>query len=414
MWYHPHIHGSTSLQVASGMSGVIIIEDDPAVLADFPALREASKPAHEKVMVFNQLMYDRETGELPDFGTMSERVRKPPSGTTINGVIKPIIDINPGEVQRWRMLHSGYNTNLALYFDTHLEVKQIAVDGIMFKEARSIGSAHFAPGNRSDVLIKISDRFQGKPGTVIPIYSLDYLPECEYFPESKQCTQLGEVSERDIIAYVRVGSKSMKPAMTFPTRLPGPGIGHDDILPEQIVNLDSPRKTVFGIKLDVDPYQYVVNDKEFDADVISEKPLLGTREAWTFEAENFEHPFHIHINPFQVVEYGGVKLKTPIWKDVALVRQKAPYTSWKSDKVDIIQGGERAALSHGSALAYTYYRKYWGGFVLHCHILDHEDQGMMQRVNIVKNMEDSDLSQREKIRARALLGFDKKPGRIKR
>ncbi len=404
MWYHPHIHGSTALQVGSGMSGVIIIEDDPAVLASFPRLRDASHPDREKVMVFNQLMYDRETGELPDFNTMVSRVRKPPSRTTINGVVKPIIDMQPGEVQRWRMLHSGYSTNLALYFGDRLDVKQIAVDGIMFKEVRDIGSTHLSPGNRTDILIKISDESKGIPRELIPIYSLDYLPECEYFPESEQCTTMDAPSEDKIIAYVRVGRKPMIPAMTFPTRLPGPGIGHADILPEQLVNSpEDPRSTVF----DITAGEYRVNQKVFDADVINEKPLLGTREAWKFEATNFEHPFHIHINPFQVVQFGGVELNTPIWKDVALVRQPPPYSSW-GNTVEVMQGGETQNLVDGSALAYTYYQKFWGGFVLHCHILDHEDRGMMQRVNIVNDIEDSDLTPAQKRKARRQLGIKKK------
>ncbi len=411
MWYHPHIHGSTALQVASGMSGVIIIEDDPKVLASFPALRDASKPEHEKVMIFNQFMYDKETGELPDFNTMENRVRKPPSGTTINGVIKPVIVIQPGEVQRWRMLHSGYQANMGLYYSKDLEVKQIAVDGITFKEARTIHSSHMAPGNRNDIMIKLSDGFQGRAGDSIPIYSVNYLPECEYFPESTQCKEIKKEDKikKNIIAYVLVGEKQMKPAMVFPTRLPGPGIGHEDIRPEQLVNTpENPRKTVF----DIDSVGYVVNGKVFNGDVINEKPLLGTREAWRFDAKQFEHPFHIHINPFQVVEFGGVKLETPIWKDVALVREY-PYdiVGWKD--VAVTQSRVTDSLSNGSALAYTYYQKFWGGFVLHCHILNHEDQGMMQRVNIVTDIDDSDLTPEQKEKARKQLGIKKKKAKLR-
>src|SRR5579863_1513277 len=56
-WYHPHAHGSTAIQVGSGMAGAIIIEDDPSKIP--PSLREASSPEHEKIIEFESILYNQ-------------------------------------------------------------------------------------------------------------------------------------------------------------------------------------------------------------------------------------------------------------------------------------------------------------------------------------------------------------------
>lgn len=104
---------------------------------------------------------------------------------------------------------------------------------------------------------------------------------------------------------------------------------------------------------------------------------LGTAEEWKISSVNaLGHPFHIHVNPFQIqriiknatnvdvslpgatddAQYAGLK---GVWKDTLFV--KVGYTAYVR----------------------TRYQRYIGDFVLHCHILDHEDQGMMQNVRIV-------------------------------
>ncbi len=122
--------------------------------------------------------------------------------------------------------------------------------------------------------------------------------------------------------------------------------------------------------------------------------MLGGVDEWTLKSNFVSHPFHIHVNPFQIVkiiapdgktdvsapgavdnfekdsngntiidpEYPGLK---GVWKDTLLVKNIArgvpgPYT----------------------IVMRTRYQRYIGDFVLHCHILDHEDQGMMQNIRI--------------------------------
>jgi len=356
-WYHPHVHGSTALQVASGMSGAIIIEDPD--LSDYPALEAATAPEHERVLLINQINYNEETRELQSFAEAEKKTG--PKGTTFNGIAQPQMFIRPGEVQRWRFIQSGHDAAVAMYFPKNIEVWQISIDGIYLRKPRKIRSLHMAPGNRSDVLIRVPADIEPE---IYNVLSTAMQPACEYFPDAKACNNPPVPGTAETLMQVVVVGDPME--MEMPTELPELGPELDDITRDEIVNFDNPRRTKFNILTDSTPIQFVVNGKAFESGVISEEITLGTAEQWNVSSGLSWHPYHIHVNPFQVVEYAGRKLDVPIWKDVVLVEIK------KESGVSF------------DAVLWTRYTRYWGDFVLHCHILHHEDQGMMQRIRILQ------------------------------
>jgi FtsP/CotA-like multicopper oxidase with cupredoxin domain len=361
MWYHPHVHGSTALQVASGMSGAIIIEDefdDEDKNEDFAALATASESEHERTLIFNQIVYDTTIGELTDFDML--RAANTPKGTTINGISVPKMIIAPGEIQRWRMIHSGYSSTMALLFPKEAIVYQIAIDGIMFDKPVRIESLHLAPGNRSDILIQIPKEVEAFQLNVL---SANYKGKCEYFRTDPEClfSDFGLDSLAQLETMLTINVAGEKQTMNFPETLPGP-VGHETIDSTELINSGEYRLTDFFIDTEPDVSKYLINKKPFDSQIISETLVLGTAEQWKItSSNNFGHPYHIHINPFQVVSYGDSILDTPIWKDVIMVEG-----------------------SDTEAIIYARYVRYVGDFVIHCHILMHEDQGMMQRVRIVR------------------------------
>jgi FtsP/CotA-like multicopper oxidase with cupredoxin domain len=132
---------------------------------------------------------------------------------------------------------------------------------------------------------------------------------------------------------------------------------------------------------------------------------LGTAQAWELRSYGVSHPFHIHVNPFQIVailnpdgfdisqpgvadtkdgkdgkddkgipltaannEYAGLK---NVWKDTLFVKTNIPFGGLQPD-----------SKGYYRFIVRTRYERYIGEFVLHCHILDHEDSGMMQNVQI--------------------------------
>ena len=119
---------------------------------------------------------------------------------------------------------------------------------------------------------------------------------------------------------------------------------------------------------------FEVNGQPYDPDT-SRDLVLGQAEEWTLTSAFVNHPFHIHVNPFQIVS-----IKDPNGKEVSVTGEPddPQYAGtqglWK-DTLFVKQGY--------TILTRTRYQRYIGEYVLHCHILDHEDQGMMQNVRVL-------------------------------
>jgi len=167
-WYHAHAHGSTAIQVGSGMAGAFIIEDDPKTIPS--SLRAANKG--EKVFVLQTILYN-EAGRLDQITALFPDPDKPThqnccgiEGTwscskrriTINGQIVPVITMKRGEVQRWRLIDTAFREGIAFSVEGH-DLHEIALDGNYLGRVDTWKAGtpiDLQPGYRSDVLIKAS------------------------------------------------------------------------------------------------------------------------------------------------------------------------------------------------------------------------------------------------------------------
>ncbi len=352
-WYHPHRHGSTAIQVAGGLAGALIVED--AMDQKWRAIG-----IEEKILIINQPMYvvgDDKVGRLPDFDTFWEIIGNPPAGTTINGQIKPKITMKRGQVQRWRLINAAFSAKLGMQFDDRIkEVKQFAVDGLQFDGYRDVREIHMGPGNRSDILVKAPK----EAGTYqIRLVPYDQMKEYSFADGSSAPSLLSY----DSLATIEVVGGSA-PVSKFP-KLPSPRG-----LPVLDDRVEVPTHDVyFQVKGNGGQQEpsyknrdFTVgsgkdeNQLKFDPERIDQEAKLDTTEQWNLAAGG-DHPFHIHINPFLVTEVNGKKLDPPQWRDTAIVNKKG-------------------------LVMRTKYERYAGKTVLHCHILHHEDLGMMQNVSI--------------------------------
>jgi FtsP/CotA-like multicopper oxidase with cupredoxin domain len=121
---------------------------------------------------------------------------------------------------------------------------------------------------------------------------------------------------------------------------------------------------------------FQINGQPYDPNRIDRTVPLGGVDEWTLQTENaFGHPFHIHVNPFQIVKIVNKSTQQDVSEagDAAEPQYANLKGVWK-DTLFVRQGYE--------VTLRTRYRRYIGDFVLHCHILDHEDQGMMQNVRV--------------------------------
>lgn len=330
-WYHPHVHGATAIQVASGMAGALIIRGGIDHLPEIELMTE-------QIFILQQIPYDTD-GEVEDFdesfggGVWDDSHRQ----TTINGQIFPTIYLRPREIQRWRFIHAGVRETIDLTMAGHT-MNEIAVDGLVTGRIDAWESLELQPGYRSDVLIQAAQLPPGQRRAELILYDGET-------PAERSLLAVDE--DRQALAKVIIEGPPM--AMDMPRE--------EDLqrfVPfEPIVEVDGYQEAVFNIDSGV----YTVNGREFSPD--HRRVLrLGATEEWTLNSETANHPFHIHVNPFEYERIGPDGEPQRQWRDTLMVLTDTPV------KIR------------------TRYHKYIGTFVLHCHILDHEDLGMMELVEV--------------------------------
>jgi FtsP/CotA-like multicopper oxidase with cupredoxin domain len=371
-WYHAHGHGSTAIQVGSGMAGTIVIEDGDDIP---PALAAANE--REKVMLFGSILYDTEgeakdiTAFFPDPPTPADACEKGLSSctwqgshrrTTINGQIVPRIYMQPGEVQRWRMIDATFRETLEIQLDGH-SLHEIALDGLYLGDIDTWGpdqSIELQPGYRSDVLVQASM----EEGT--------YLLRDGPTPETAALRGVAE--DEEVLAEVVVQGDPID--MELPTDEemsaldPFPGVDlREEALDVQVATFK------IGQDAKNSPRNYFqINFEAFDPKRVR-RLALGATDEWVLSTVGdppsisgpippLPHVFHIHVNPFQVERTDPNGDPELVWKDTLLI----PPTTKPDDAVSV----------------WTKYTDFTGKFVIHCHILDHEDLGMMEVVKVVR------------------------------
>jgi FtsP/CotA-like multicopper oxidase with cupredoxin domain len=346
-WYHAHQHGATAMQLASGMAGALL------VLGDVDEVPEI-KAARQRLFLFQQIAYDKE-GKVESFDDLGDNWAANGKRTLINGQLKPLLRMRQGEVERWRFIDSGLFTDLPVVIASTgpgaFSMYRIALDGITRPRPEPVSEIDLAPGYRADVLVQ-APRVKGR--------FLLYKKKSLLF--SPKGTSSGPAADDpQVLAEIEVGDDACTEACRLPERLPAPVDMLPDIKKEELTRKD-PIRVAFRLK---DGF-FTINDSCFDADKVKPEfaKKLGDVEEW--EISNFTrspHPFHIHVNAFQMLDARGQPAE---WRDTILVPPAVNPTT------------------PGVVRFRTRYERFDGKFVLHCHILPHEDEGMMMAVTISK------------------------------
>lgn len=443
-WYHPHKHGSTAIQVSSGMGGALVIRGSrpptPDVNGDVDTLlRNPDGSAYpERVVVLQQIQYacynadgtiktDPKTGVYvcaPDdigeirnydvFGPGSW----PASGryTTINGEVLPdFTGAQAGRIERWRNIHAGVRDTIRLAF-RKMSADAPSLARFTTPAEQDAWIAKYCPGNPLTQVAIAADGLTRSRGiaqteTVLqPGYREDLLM---VFPEAGNYCVIDEdapanadvnspAPSRKLLGRVVVGTgpavadaKSyVQQALIASAQQFMPAsvkdkviadlkadIGLQSFVPHRTVadaEVTGKQDLVFKIDTSGPTVLFEINGEPYQPDRIDRVLVLGGVDEWTLTADTNPaagHPFHIHVNPFQVV-----RILDPAGNDVSVSGEPddPQYANLKGVWKDtlFVKPGYKVVVR-------TRYQRYIGEFVLHCHILDHEDQGMMQNVSIV-------------------------------
>ena len=354
-WYHPHRHGGVAQQVGGGMAGALIVR---GAIDEVPEVAAAT----EQVMVL-QALHLGDDFELLDPIPNATRAEAFFPRTqvfwTINGQFRPKITMRQGEVQRWRILNAAEGKLASLRLAGH-PLHHIAYDGYTLPQPRMTTDTFIVPGGRTEALVRA-----GRPGVYDLVLSpgSSQRPSLPGWPQAPSTTQRpgadGTVSAElvtRVVATVEVLAD--RDDMALPAQLPAFAPPLLPIAAERTVEYTVHRNDRGEFE------SFGIDHEAFSIDNQPYQMHLGTAEQWTVvnaADEGFVHVFHIHVNPFLVTHVNGERLVTPEWRDTYPL---GPHL--------------------GDSFTFTMNLEDFAGMtVQHCHVLAHEDLGMMEAVEIV-------------------------------
>lgn len=346
-WYHPHYHGLVAEQVFGGLAGLILVRGE---LDNLPEIQAAQ----ESLLVLQDVELTR-NGAIADPAPMYRMWGREGSLLTVNGQINPTMTVPEAGLARLRLLNASASRIYRLQLEDH-PFYLIATDGGAVAEPIELEELLLAPGERADVLIQ-GNR---EPGT----YRLLNLPYDRGFMSLAESMMGGSG-----MGMMR-GHEKLLQVNREPQTLATIQYGKRDreiSLPKQLIPVETlptaQQTRQFVLDHGMSPHSgsgFLINNKAFDHHRIDTQVQLGTTEDWEIiNNAGLDHPFHLHAYPFQVISRDG---------------QPAPYAAWK-DTV-LVKAYETARIR-------IPFRQFSGKTVYHCHILDHEDLGMMGIVETV-------------------------------
>lgn len=472
-WYHTHLHGSTALQVSSGMAGALIVRgqrpptvapDGQLIPGDMDTLLKptARQPFKERVLVMQQIQYACRDAQgqiktnpdgtyrcdAGDVGAI-EGINGGNTGydlfgpgswtgsgryTSINGHVLPTFSgVRAGQIERWRSIHGGVRDTINLEFrpmrasaagiptlrstehdafigqnctGAPLAQHLIAADGLTAAAAVKTTQTVFQPAYRWDALMVFPQAGRycvidadapapasvgGGLGGAAP--SRQLLGFVDVAPGREVKGDLSHYLAQELVAAahhnlpVAVRAKvvaDLQDGLKLNSFVPHPTVQDREVTGTQ--NL------VFNIipGSGTTPTVFQVDGKAFAPGRVDRVLKLHGVDEWTLTSDFVSHPFHIHVNPFQVV-----KILDPNGKDVSGSDAVDDYGGTVDPQYRGMKGRWKDTLwvKNGAAVpgtpggqyqvvVRTRYQRYIGDFVLHCHILDHEDQGMMQLIRV--------------------------------
>lgn len=380
-WYHPHLHGSSNVQVSSGMFGAIIIRDPADKFITSPDIRE--RVIHVHKLTLNK---DAKTDSFYD------SVNSDASAFLLNGAYQPTIVMRPGEVQNWHFINTAsfYPFNpvldghtLLLYakdgnvLDRKFKPINLATSTEHVTASGSVNNQKWPgnvlyPGNRNSVIVKASD----VPGTYY-LRSVKAISSdkdevvarivVEGFPVSTalpQATDLPRYADHIPITDAELASHGGKQRNLVLAILPSSSDRLASPIPageNWFIPLGDGADGMANIVFSSGDASATAKLSPFQSSLTATQTVpLNAVEEWTIQNVNgYPHPFHIHVNDSYVVKVNGEAV-TPYW----------------ADTIPVPPGG-------GSVTFRMRFTDFKGKYVWHCHALDHEDLGMMQLVEVV-------------------------------
>ena len=335
-WYHPHPHELTAEQVFRGMAGLLIVRSraDPV-----PATIE------EKLLVISDLRLAAD-GTIPANTAMDWQNGREGNYVLVNGQYQPVLAINPGQSQRWRILNATNARYLRLALTGHTMTLIGTDGGLLHSPVPGLDEILLAPAERVEVIVTAS--LSSHASTVL-----------QALPYNRGAVGMMRSSSTTIPLLTLANTSTAMAAVALPSAL------------NTIADLRVPTTTkrlVLSSGMGMGGMgggmmSFLIDGKSFDPARIDLTSRVNEVEQWTIEnRSSMDHPFHLHGTQFQVVS-----------RTRNGVTATEPYLAWR-DTINV------AAFE---TVVFNVVQHQLGKRMYHCHILEHESQGMMGVLDVV-------------------------------
>jgi blue copper oxidase len=392
-WYHPHLEGYTGEQVYKGMAGFFLIDDEISKSLDIPktygvddlpmVIQDRRFDENAQLLYLNKGDFDRSGGM---------------KGHTILVNGRPVPTLNaPAQVIRLRILNGSNARIYNLGFEGDIQFYQIASDGGFLEKSVALTRVLLGPAERVEILLdlgkskgktlllksfsaeyydkqKLNGHQFGGPfkvgGTGRLSHSVDALDKINFDIMSVHVNESANTNAIKKIPNKLTKITRLKKSDAVKTRHFGLTVMSGFKINRRVFT--SMFKTINGIALEGEHMLHLINGVQMDMSVINEVVKKGDVEIWRItNGAHTTHPFHIHDIQFQILdrEQGDGSDPTPPnenergWKDTVLLMPE--------EAVRVI-----AKFDHYANTQYPY--------MYHCHILEHEDAGMMGQFLVVE------------------------------
>ena len=326
-WYHPHAHGHVADQVFGGLYGAIIVEDDST-----PEVTE------DRILVISDASFDF-NGRLVAPNMMDLMMGREGELLLVNGDVQPEGETKLNAVERWRIV----NACVARYLSLQVvggEARLLGLDGQKFAESEDFQTRVLAPGNRADVLVNV------KSNQVSLIYNTVPHPDA-----GMMGMQATTYTDYPLVTFKASGTAPIVSAKH--SFKPSTDLRNATVNSKRTFTLAMPNHAMAMGAATMEG-MFTINGEAFSQDKVNTAVVSDTVEEWTIiNNSTMQHPFHLHIWPMQVMSINGQATIGLRYQDVVSVP------------------------ANGQVIVRINFHTHTGKTLYHCHILDHEDLGMM-------------------------------------
>lgn len=352
-WYHPHLHGKTMAQVVKGAAGLIIVRDNIESALRLP--RTYGVDDFPIIMQFQTL--DNVTKQIVVDDEMDNT-------TMVNGTINPYLNC-PAQVVRLRLLNASSHRVFQLGFSDNRSFQQITSDGGLLNAPVTLTRLQLGSGERAEILVNLT----GLTGQTLNLQQFgnelpDGYPGGPPMIMGGGSMNLGVLDNKTFtFLQLRVGAATAGAITTIPTTLTTNST-------PSVSGAETKRFLLQGSPM-MSMTNFVINNQKFDEHRMDFTTTKDKTMIWEITNQSMmAHPWHIHGNSFYILSINGATPPANMLgkKDVVIVPPQ--------------NGVVRLAMKYEDFSDPTM------PYMFHCHILSHEDGGMMGQF-IVNNLTSS-------------------------